>query len=106
MTGDDDDLDDGGHSREPLAELLDQVLASDDQGLRDGLLNVLALLPKVGVARWVLHRAGLLSWRWRPSDTSSRPVAPEAIDAAIGELAEAGLVTSTRRNSATLTTMT
>ena len=40
MTGDDDDLDNGGPGREPIAELLDEVLTSDDQRLRAGLLNV------------------------------------------------------------------
>jgi tetratricopeptide (TPR) repeat protein len=78
----------------PVTETLDDMLAGDDSGLCAGLLDVLALLAEVGAARWLLHKAGKLSLVAAPGGYGFRePFAPEVIDAALGELAEAGLVT-------------
>jgi len=78
----------------PAAETLDELLASDDSGLCAGLLDVLALLADVGAARWVLHRAGDLALAAAPGGYGVHEAfAAEVIDAALAELAEAGLVT-------------
>jgi len=94
MTGDGDDSDDGRPDEVPVAEMLDEMLASDDSGLCAGLLDVLALLSDVGAARWVLHRAGDLALAAAPGGYGVHEAfAAEVVDAALGELAEAGLVT-------------
>lgn len=78
----------------PATQTLDDMLAGDDSGLCAGLLDVLALLPDVGAARWLLHRAGRLALIAAPGGYGFRePFAGEVIDAALGELAETGLVT-------------
>lgn len=77
----------------PVTQTLDDMLAGDDSGLCAGLLEVLALLSDVGAARWLLHRAGRLALIAAPGGYGFRePFAGEVIDAALGELAEAGLV--------------
>jgi len=94
VTGDGDISDDGRPDEVPVAETLDEMLASDDSGLCAGLLDVLALLSDVGAARWVLHRAGDLALAAAPGGYGVHEVfAPEVVDAALGELAEAGLLT-------------
>jgi hypothetical protein len=94
MTGDGNDGDDGQSDGVPVAETLDELLASDDSGLCAGLLDVLALLSDVGAARWVLHRAGDLALAAAPGGYGCHEVfASEVIDAALKELAEAGLLT-------------
>ena len=94
MTGDGDDGDDGQSDEVPIAETLDEILAGDNSGLCAGLLDVLALLPDVGAARWVLHRAGDLALAAAPGGYGDHEVfAPEVVDAALAELAEAGLLT-------------
>jgi hypothetical protein len=94
VTGDGDNSGDGRPDEVPVAETLDELLASDDSGLCAGLLDVLALLSDVGAARWVLHRAGDLALAAAPGGYGVHEVfAPEVIDAALGELAEAGLLT-------------
>jgi tetratricopeptide (TPR) repeat protein len=94
MTGDGNDSDDGRSDGVPVAETLDELLASDDSGLCAGLLDVLALLSDVGAARWVLHRAGDLALAAAPGGYGCHQVfASEVIDAALKELAEAGLLT-------------
>jgi hypothetical protein len=94
MTGDDDDRDDGRPDDGPIAEALGEMLASDDSGLCAGLLDLLAPLSDVGGARWVLHKAGRLARVAAPGGYAfHEQFAPEVIDAALGELAEAGLVT-------------
>ena len=94
MTGDGNDSDDGESDGVPVAETLDELLASDDSGLCAGLLDVLALLSDVGAARWVLHRAGDLALAAAPGGYGCHEVfASEVIDAALKELAEAGLLT-------------
>src|SRR3984885_9112809 len=94
MTGDGNDSDDGQSDGVPVAETLDELLASDDSGLCAGLLDVLALLSDVGAARWVLHRAGDLGLAAAPGGYGCHEVfASEVIDAALKELAEAGLLT-------------
>jgi tetratricopeptide (TPR) repeat protein len=93
MTGGDDDRDNGRPDGVPIAETLDEMVASDDSGLCAGLLDVLALLPDIGAARWVLHRAGRLALLAAPGGYGFRECfSAEVIDAALGELAEAGLV--------------
>jgi hypothetical protein len=78
----------------PATQTLDDMLAGDDSGLCAGLLDVLALLPDVGAARWLLHQAGRLALIAAPGGYGFRePFASEVIDAALGELAETGLVT-------------
>jgi hypothetical protein len=92
MTGDGDDGGDG-QSDEVIAGTLDEILAGDNSGLCAGLLDVLALLPGVGAARWVLHRAGDLALAAAPGGYGVHEVfAPEVVDAALAELAEAGLL--------------
>jgi tetratricopeptide (TPR) repeat protein len=94
MAGDGDDSDDERPDEVPAAETLDELLASDDSGLCAGLLDVLALLADVGAARWVLHRAGDLALAAAPGGYGVHEAfAAEVIDAALAELAEAGLVT-------------
>ena len=94
MAGDGDDSDDERPDDVPAAETLDELLASDDSGLCAGLLDVLALLADVGAARWVLHRAGDLALAAAPGGYGVHEAfAAEVIDAALAELAEAGLVT-------------
>jgi hypothetical protein len=95
MDGDgDEDARDGGPDEVPIAETLDDVLAGDDSGLCAGLLDLLALLPDVGAARWLLHRAGYLALVAAPGGYGfHEPFARDVIDAALDELAEAGLVT-------------
>jgi tetratricopeptide (TPR) repeat protein len=94
MTGDGNDSDDGQSDGVPVAETLDELLASDDSGLCAGLLDVLALLSDVGAARWVLHRAGDLALAAAPGGYGCHEVfASDVIDAALKELAEAGLLT-------------
>src|SRR5580693_8145893 len=94
MADDGDDSDDGRPDEVPVTETLDELLASDDSGLCAGLLDLLALLSDVGAARWVLHRAGDLSLAAAPGGYGVHEVfASEVIDAALAELAEAGLVT-------------
>lgn len=94
MTGDDDDRDDGRPDDVPLAETLAELLASDDSGLCAGLLDMLALLSDAGAARWLLHKAGALALVAAPGGYGFHECfAPEVIDAALGELADAGLVT-------------
>jgi len=94
MTGDGDDSDDGWPVEAPVVETLDEMLASDDSGLCAGLLDVLALVSDAGAARWVLHRAGDLSLAAAPGGYGFHEVfAPEVVDTALAELAEAGLVT-------------
>jgi tetratricopeptide (TPR) repeat protein len=94
MTGDGNDSEDGQSDGVPVAETLDELLASDDSGLCAGLLDVLALLSDVGAARWVLHRAGDLALAAAPGGYGCHEVfASEVIDAALNELAEAGLLT-------------
>jgi Tetratricopeptide repeat len=94
MTGDGDASDDGPSDEVPIAETLDEMLAGDDSGLCAGLLDVLTLLSDVGAARWVLHRAGDLALAAAPGGYGVHEVfAPEVVDAALGDLAEAGLVT-------------
>src|SRR5215469_4477617 len=94
MTGDDDDRGDARPDEGLTAETLDEMLASDDSGLCAGLLELLALLSDVGGARWVLHKAGRLARVAAPGGYGfHEQFAPEVIDAALGELAEAGLVT-------------
>ena len=94
MTGDGDDSDDGRPDEVPVAETLDELLASDDSGLCAGLLDVLTLLSDVGAARWVLHRAGDLALAAAPGGYGDHEAfASEVIDAALAELAEAGLAT-------------
>jgi hypothetical protein len=94
MTGDGNDGDDGQPDGVPIAETLDDMLAGDDSGLCAGLLDVLALLSDVGAARWVLHRAGDLALAAAPGGYGVHEVfASEVIDAALAELAEAGLLT-------------
>ena len=94
MAGDGDDSDDERPDEAPAAETLDELLASDDSGLCAGLLDVLALLADVGAARWVLHRAGDLALAAAPGGYGVHEAfAAEVIDAALAELAEAGLVT-------------
>jgi tetratricopeptide (TPR) repeat protein len=89
----DEDVDDGRPDEVPIAETLDDVLAGDDSGLCAGLLDVLALLSDVGAARWLLHKAGDLALVAAPGGYGfQQPFAPEVIDAALDELAEAGLV--------------
>jgi hypothetical protein len=89
----DEDVDDGRLDEVPIAETLDDVLAGDDSGLCAGLLDVLALLSDVGAARWLLHKAGDLALVAAPGGYGfQQPFAPEVIDAALGELAEAALV--------------
>jgi tetratricopeptide repeat protein len=94
MTGDGNDSDNGQSDGVPVAETLDELLATDDSGLCAGLLDVLALLSDVGAARWVLHRAGDLALAAAPGGYGCHEVfASEVIDAALKELAEAGLLT-------------
>jgi tetratricopeptide (TPR) repeat protein len=94
MAGDGNDSDSGQSDGVPVAETLDGLLASDDSGLCAGLLDVLALLSDVGAARWVLHRAGDLALAAAPGGYGCHEVfAFEVIDAALKELAEAGLLT-------------
>src|SRR5580693_7731001 len=94
MTGDGDDGGDGQSDEVPIAGTLDEILAGDNSGLCAGLLDVLALLPDVGAARWVLHRAGDLALAAAPGGYGVHEVfAPEVVDAALAELAEAGLLT-------------
>src|SRR5215469_6225530 len=94
MADADDDRDDGRPDEVPIEETLGEMLASDDSGLCAGLLDVLALLPDVGAARWLLHKAGALALVAAPGGYGvHEQFAPEVIDAALGELAEAGLVT-------------
>jgi tetratricopeptide (TPR) repeat protein len=94
MAGDGNDRDEGQPDGVPVAETLDELLASDDSGLCAGLLDVLALLSGVGAARWVLHRAGDLALAAAPGGYGCHEVfASEVIDAALKELAEAGLLT-------------
>jgi tetratricopeptide (TPR) repeat protein len=94
MAGDGNDSDSGQSDGAPVAETLDGLLASDDSGLCAGLLDVLALLSDVGAARWVLHRAGDLALAAAPGGYGCHEVfAFEVIDAALKELAEAGLLT-------------
>jgi tetratricopeptide (TPR) repeat protein len=94
MAGDGNDSDSGQSDGVPVAETLDDLLASDDSGLCAGLLDVLALLSDVGAARWVLHRAGDLALAAAPGGYGCHEVfAFEVIDAALKELAEAGLLT-------------
>ena len=94
MAGDGDDSDDERPDEAQAAETLDELLASDDSGLCAGLLDVLALLADVGAARWVLHRAGDLALAAAPGGYGVHEAfAAEVIDAALAELAEAGLVT-------------
>ncbi|HEX6526566.1 MAG TPA: hypothetical protein VF070_42100 [Streptosporangiaceae bacterium] len=94
MTGDGDDGDNGRPDEVRVAETLDDMLAGDDSGLCAGLLDVLALLSDVGTARWVLHRAGDLALAAAPGGYGVHEAfAPEVIDAALAELAEAGLLT-------------
>jgi hypothetical protein len=53
VTGDGDNSDDGCPDEAPVAETLDEIVASDDSGLCAGLLDVLALLSDKGCsARW------------------------------------------------------
>jgi hypothetical protein len=67
---------------------------ADDSGLCTGLLDVLALLPDAGAARWVLHTAGVLALAAAPGGYDVHEAfASEVIDAALGELAGAGLLT-------------
>lgn len=94
MTGDENDSDDVQSDRVPVAETLDELLASDDSGLCAGLLDVLAMLSDVGAARWVLHRAGDLALAAAPGGYGCHEVfASQVIDAAVKELAEARLLT-------------
>jgi hypothetical protein len=94
MTGDDDDRHDDRPDEVPIVQPLDEMLASDDSGLCAGLLDLLALLSDVGAARWLLHKAGDLGLVAAPGGYGvHEQFAPEVIDAALGELAEAGLVT-------------
>jgi hypothetical protein len=94
MAGDGDDSDDGRPDEVPVEETLDEMLAGDDSGLCAGLLGLLALLSDVGAARWVLHRAGDLALAAAPGGYGVHEAfAAEVIDAALAELAEAGLVT-------------
>jgi tetratricopeptide (TPR) repeat protein len=89
----DRDVDDGRPEEEPTAETLDDMLAGDDSGLCAGLLDALALLSDVGAARWLLRKAGDLALVAAPGGYGfQQPFAPEVIDAALDELAEAGLV--------------
>jgi tetratricopeptide (TPR) repeat protein len=77
----------------PVTQALDDMLAGDDSGLCAGLLDVLALLSDVGAARWLTHLAGRLALIAAPGGYGFRePFAGEVIDAALGELAETGLV--------------
>jgi tetratricopeptide (TPR) repeat protein len=88
------DVDDGRPGGTPVAETLDDMLAGDDSGLCAGLLDLLALLPDVGAGRWLLHTAGKLSLVAAPGGYGFQaPFAPEVVDSALAELAEAGLVT-------------
>lgn len=86
---------DAGDGRaDDVPDALDDTLAGDDSGLCAGLLDVLALLSDVGAARWLLHRAGYLALIAAPGGYGfHEPFAGEVIDAALGELAETGLVT-------------
>jgi len=94
VTGDGDNSDDGRPDEVPVTETLDEIVASDDSGLCAGLLDVLALLSDVGAARWVLHRAGDLALAAAPGGYGDHEMfAPEVVDEALGELAEAGLLT-------------
>lgn len=64
------------------------------RGCAPGLLGVLALLSDVGAARWVLHKAGDLALAAAPGGYGVHEAfASEVIDAALAELAEAGLLT-------------
>jgi tetratricopeptide (TPR) repeat protein len=91
--GGEQDVNDGLPDGVPVAETLDDMLAGDDSGLCAGLLDVLALLSDVGAARWLLHRAGRLALVAAPGGYGfHEPFAREVIDAALGELAETGLV--------------
>jgi hypothetical protein len=77
----------------PVIQTLDDMLAGDDSGLCAGLLDMLALLSDVGAARWLMHRAGRLALIAAPGGYGfHEPFAGEVIDAALGELAETGLV--------------
>jgi tetratricopeptide (TPR) repeat protein len=92
--GGEQDVEDGRADGAPVAETVDDMLAGDDSGLCAGLLGLLALLSDVGAARWLLHRAGRLALVAAPGGYGfHQPFAPEVIDAALDELAEAGLVT-------------
>src|SRR5882724_6802971 len=91
--GGEQDVNDGLPDGVPVAETLDDMLAGDDSGLCAGLLDLLALLSDVGAARWLLHRAGRLALVAAPGGYGfHEPFAREVIDAALDELAEAGLV--------------
>jgi tetratricopeptide (TPR) repeat protein len=75
--------------------MLNSVLDSDDSGLCAGLIDMLALLSDTGAARWLLHKAGDMGLLAAPGGYGFHEVfSRETIDAALGELAEAGLVTS------------
>lgn len=92
--GQDVDHDRPDPDEEPVAQALEDLLAGDDSGLCAGLLDLLALLSDVGAARWLLHQAGHLALVAAPGGYGfRRSFAAEVIDAALAELAEAGLVT-------------
>jgi tetratricopeptide (TPR) repeat protein len=92
--GGEQDVDGGQADDAPVTETLDDMLAGDDSGLCAGLLDMLALLSYAGAARWLLHRGGRLALIAAPGGYGFRePFAGEVIDAALDELAEAGLVT-------------
>jgi tetratricopeptide (TPR) repeat protein len=92
--GGEQDVDGGQADDAPVTETLDDMLAGDDSGLCAGLLDMLALLSDAGAARWLLHRGGRLALIAAPGGYGFRePFAGEVIDAALDELAEAGLVT-------------
>jgi hypothetical protein len=94
MSGGDDHGDDVRPDEVTSAAALDDTLAGDDSGLCAGLLDVLALLSDVGAARWLLRKAGDLALVAAQGGYGYRgPFAREDIDAALEELAEAGLVT-------------
>jgi hypothetical protein len=73
---------------------LDEVLDSDDSGLCAGLVDLLALLSGAGAFRWQLYLAGDLGLLAAPGGYGFQEAfSADTIDAALEELAAAGLVT-------------
>ena len=75
---------------EAIILALDSVTASDPTGLSELILGLLSMLSATGVSRTMMHTAGQIGSLSRPTGT---PAGADAVDEALGHLADASLLT-------------